>query len=117
MQAIGSQAGNQNPHQSGTAGLSGAVPPASPPQAVGRLWSPREYQEFLGVGERTYLEMEAKGLLADAVLLGPRTKRYVPSECMAKVLAMPRDKAPEPAQLRRARIEKLKSSGASVAAA
>lgn len=77
------------------------------PPSLERLWTPRDYQNFLVVGERTYLEMEAAGHLAPPVILGPRLKRYIPEECRAKLLSMPRDKSAEPAQLRRARIERM----------
>ena len=74
-----------------------------------RLWSSRDYAEFLGVGERTFHELESSGVLADPVILGPRLKRYVPSECQARLLEFPRQRAAEPSQLRRARIDRMKA--------
>jgi hypothetical protein len=112
IQAIDGTAGIQSP---GPTGLSSHATHGSAPipsQTAGRrLWTPHDYRAFLAVGERTFLEMEAKGLLAEARMFGPRLKRYIPEECEAKALAMPKERAPEPAQLARARIERMKAGG------
>ena len=85
-----------------------------------RLWTFKDYADFLAVSERTAAEMEAQGLLAEPVVLGPRLKRYIPDECEAKLRAMPRSKTSEPEQLataRRARIERMKAGTSGQAAA
>lgn len=119
IEAIDGAAGIQRPHQAGHsthAAHGSALFPSQPP-AVCKLWTPQDYRAFLAVGERTFLEMESKGLLAEARMFGPRLKRYIPKECEAKALAMPKERAPEPAQLARARIERMKAGGSAQAGA
>lgn len=84
---------------------------ATPPAHVEPAWTPREYRAYLKVSERTFHAMEAAGLLATARICGPRLKRYDPEACRAKFFALPTEKAPEPAQLRRARIDRAKRTG------
>lgn len=117
--AHGGQSLCQTPSPEGisTHAAHGSAMHPSQPSAGHKLWTPIEYRAYLAVGERTFLEMEAKGLLAEARMFGPRLKRYIPDECVAKAMAMPKEKAPEPAQLARARIERLKTTGNAGAAA
>lgn len=85
-----------------------------------KLWTWKDYLEYLGVGERTGYDLEAQGYLAEPVYIGPRTKRYFPDECEAKARSMPRTKPAEPVQLataRRARIDAMKAGPSGQAAA
>ena len=120
MQHIdGSTLRQTDPHADRT-GLPAPVSSPIQPGAQRKLWTPHDYRAYLAVGERTFLEMEAKGQLAAARMFGPRLKRYIPEECEARAFAMPQEKAPEPAQLanaRRARIDRMKAGGTTQAGA
>jgi len=78
-----------------------------------RLWNFHQVCAFYGVSERKGAQMRADGLLPTPVVLGPRALRWIPSECMAAaVSSLPRKTQAElcePAQLLRARIERMKA--------
>lgn len=78
------------------------------------LWTDKDYAGFLKIGLRKFADMEAQGLLAAPVMLGPRLKRYVPAEAEAKLLEMPRslqrDEPEHLATARRAKIERMKGA-------
>ena len=98
-------------HNTGeAASTGGARSNEQPPTNLVRgMWTAHEYAAFLRVGLRTLAEMEAAGLTAVAVVLGPRMKRWLPDECEAAARRMSRQKLAEPAQLARARIERMKA--------
>lgn len=88
--------------------------------AVLGLLNDRQAADLLGVGERTFLDMIASAeWLPVPIALGPRMRRWDAAEFMEAV----RSKAPraakgsEPAQLRRARIERMKAAGNAAATA
>jgi len=84
------------------------------------LLNDRQAADLLGVGERTFLDMIASAeWLPVPIALGPRMRRWDAAKLMEAV----RSKAPratkgsEPAQLRRARIERMKATGNAAATA
>jgi hypothetical protein len=100
----------------GVSGQGCSRSPSQSPSQPRKLWTFKQYVvDFLNVSERTGAELEAQGLLADPVILGPRLKRYIPEECEAKARSLPRTKAAEPEQLRRARIDRMKAGPAAAA--
>lgn len=88
----------------------GKAPAAQP---LRRLLSDREAAEVFGVGERTFCTWLAEGAawLPEPLNLGPRLRRWDLDELLQAVRTRaPRGKvADEPAQLRRARIERIKA--------
>lgn len=63
-----------------------------------------------GVSRRTFRELCDRPWMPRAVVLGPRIVRWPRAELEAAIANMPRqENASEPAQLRRARIESMKS--------
>jgi len=73
------------------------------------LLSDQELAAALGVGLRTCLELQNEPWAPKAVVLGPRLKRHRPEEWDRALAALPRqDRAMEPAQLRRGRIDSIK---------
>lgn len=70
-------------------------------------------RDVYGVSERTFHEMRKRGLVPEAVVLGPRTFRWLRSECEQAAANLPRlgsQTAELPSHLRR-RIDSLKSGG------
>lgn len=66
----------------------------------------------LGVSTRMFHALREQPWMPRAIRLGPRALRWARSELEAAVQTMPRqDAGLEPAHLRRARIEALKSRG------
>lgn len=67
----------------------------------------------LCVGVRKFHELRAEAWMPKPVVLGPRMLRWARSELEAAVANMPRQQTAgaEPAELARARINRLKSSG------
>lgn len=106
-------------HASESAGVTNAarlahLEKSSANQAPRRLLTDRQAAAMLGVGDRTFADMVASAeWLCTPIVLGPRLRRWDPDELMYAV----RTRAPrggrssEPAQLRRARIERMKSYG------
>lgn len=107
-------AGTQPPRQqSAEARRSPEPAKESAAQTLRRLLSDREAAAVVGVGERTYADWVAQGVpwLPEPINLGPRLRRWDLDELLQAVRTRaPRGKAvEEPAQLRRARIERLKA--------
>lgn len=67
----------------------------------------------LGLSPRLFAQLMHEPWFPRPVVLGPRLKRHVRAELEAAVASMPRQAEPraEPAQLLRARIERMKSPG------
>ena len=85
-----------------------APQPASPSPAA--LWNEAQAAAFYGVSGRKFAEMRAANMVPEPVVLGPRALRWIPEECHAAALTLPRlGKPTEPAQLARARIERMKA--------
>lgn len=65
----------------------------------------------LGVSVRKFHDLREEAWMPRPVVLGPRLLRWPRVEIEGAVARMPRQeaKAPEPAQLRRAKIEKMKA--------
>ena len=122
MYVVDGVTGSQTPRQPGSAepGLSQSAK-ESTAQALRRLLSDREAAQVLGVGDRTFAELIATAdWLPTPIVFGPRLRRWDADE----LLQAARTKAPrgakgasEPAQLRRARIERMKATGNAGAAA
>lgn len=94
----------------------GVKAPASPthPTAARGLLSDRQAAEFLGIGERTFLGiLSTADWLPAPIVLGPRLRRWDAAELLTAVRTRaPRGNRPaEPEQLRRARIERQRSTG------
>jgi predicted DNA-binding transcriptional regulator AlpA len=83
------------------------------------LLKDHEAAALLGVGERTFADLIRESWMPSPIVLGPRLRRWDADELLVAVRnRAPRgeNKAAEPAQLRRARIDKLKAgAGAKVA--
>ena len=76
------------------------------------LLSDEQARSLFGVGLRTWLGLIGQAWMPEPVTLGPRLRRWVREELFAAVQRMPRGSRPqEPAQLRRARIERMKAEG------
>jgi predicted DNA-binding transcriptional regulator AlpA len=85
-----------------------------------RLLTDREAAQVCGVGDRTYAELIATAdWLPEPIVLGPRLRRWDLDELLEALRTRaPRGtKGSEPAQLRRARIERLKAGGSAQAGA
>lgn len=69
--------------------------------------------EVLNVSVRTAAELMKQPWAPRPVMLGPRLKRHVRAEWEAAIANAPRQATPgsEPAQLRRAKIERMKACG------
>jgi len=74
------------------------------------LTAAQSAREVFGVSERTFHDLRARGLVPPAVVLGPRSLRWVRSELEDAAMKMPRQAQPgiQPAQLRRGRINGMK---------
>ena len=73
------------------------------------LWNFAQVCAFYNVSERKGAQLRAAGALPDALVLGPRCLRWVPSEVMAAAAqGLPRAQQlqPEPAQLAAARQQR-----------
>lgn len=108
------------------------TPPAAGPEAAHRttirnestaaprrlLLSDREAATALGVGSRTFAEMIATAdWLPAPIVFGPRLRRWDAEELLsaARTRAPRGDRRGEPAQLARARIERMKAAGGAAA--
>jgi predicted DNA-binding transcriptional regulator AlpA len=79
------------------------------------LFTDDQAAAFWGVSVRRFHELRAESWAPAPITLGPRLLRWSRAELEAAIAAMPRaDKRSEPAQLARARVERLKSSGVPV---
>ena len=89
-----------------------ARPPEPSATGVPILLSDEQARSLFGVGLRTWLELMGQAWMPQPVTLGPRLRRWVRDELLHAVQSMPRSgRPPEPAQLRRARIERMKTEG------
>ena len=87
--------------------------PANVRAAARFLLSDPEGAALYGVGLRTFMELQHESWFPKPVMLGPRLKRHVRAELEAAAVNLARrDKPAEPKQLLRARIERMKQSGA-----
>ena len=120
MQAVEGHALSQGPRQVGAAGAGARKPHAeSAAHTLRRLLNDREAAQTLGVGERTFAELIASAdWLPQPINLGPRLRRWDADEllCAARTKAPRGAKNDQPAQLRRAQIERMKAGGAPAAA-
>lgn len=84
-----------------------------------RLLNDRDAAQLLGVCGRTFGELLSKGWLPEPIQLGPRLRRWDADELLEAVRSRaPRgNKGTEPEQLRRARIERMKSGNGATAKA
>lgn len=83
-------------------------------QTLRRLLSDREAAKVLGVGDRTFADLIASAeWLPAPIVFGPRLRRWDVDELLeaARTKAPRGAKGGEPAQLRRARIERMKATG------
>lgn len=114
MQTEGHE-GNQPPRQLDPPGAHQGQPASNPPSAVRRdLVDDHGAAAVLGVGERTFASLLATAdWLPRPIQLGPRLRRWDVEELLHAVrMKAPRgEKQDMPAQLRRARIERQKSTG------
>lgn len=67
----------------------GAVTGVKPPPP-GALWDELTTAAFFGVSPRTLSDLIRSGAAPVPVLVGPRLRRWIPSECEAAVQALPR---------------------------
>ena len=106
------KAGGDALRQPATAAAAVAAPGAGVPghsAAPKLLLSDQGLAAALGVGFRKCLELQNEPWAPKAVLLGPRLKRHRLEEWDQALAALPRqDRATEPAQLQRSRIEGAK---------
>lgn len=88
----------QAPHRSASAAL---------------LTDEQAAREVMGMSARKFADVMKEPWMPRPVVLGPRMRRWVRAELEAAILNAPRQQAQgsEPAQLRRAKIERLKSAG------
>ena len=76
------------------------------------LLTDEQAARLFGVSTRTLMALSKEPWFPKPVVLGPRLKRHVRVELEAAAVNMPRQQAAsEPAQLRRARIERAKKDG------
>jgi len=69
-------------------------------------------RDIYSVSERTFHNMRARGLVPAPVVLGPRLLRWVRADLEAATATLPRqERATEPPQLLRSRIERMKAAG------
>jgi predicted DNA-binding transcriptional regulator AlpA len=78
---------------------------------TGGLFNEEQAAAFYGVGVRKFAQLRATGVVPEPIVLGPRALRWVPAELVESLQRLPRAQSlAQPAQLRRARIERLKGS-------
>ncbi len=77
----------------------------------GGLLTEEQAAAFYGVGVRKFAQLRSAGVVPEPIVLGPRALRWVPAELVDSLQRLPRAQSlAQPAQLRRARIERLKGS-------
>lgn len=119
MHVVDGAAGKQAPHHASPAGEAPVQSDAqsatkTAAQTLRRLLSDREAARVLGVGDRTFAELIANAnWLPTPIVFGPRLRRWDADELLqaARTKAPRGAKGAEPAQLRRARIERMKATG------
>lgn len=88
------------------------LPAESANQSPRGLWKEVDAARYFGVSVRKFALMRAAGQVPAPVVLGPRALRWIPSECEDAARNLPRARLQEPAQLARARIERMKAGAA-----
>lgn len=70
-------------------------------------------RDVLGISARKFADVMKEPWMPRPVVLGPRMRRWVRVELEAAILNAPRQAMPgsEPAQLRRAKIDRMKAGG------
>lgn len=70
-------------------------------------------RDVLGMSPRTFAEVMKAPWMPKPIVLGPRMRRWVRAELEAALVNAPRQttQGSEPAQLRRAKIERMKAGG------
>lgn len=123
MHVVDGAAGKQAPHHASPAGEAPVQSDAqsatktaaqTAAQTLRRLLSDREAARVLGVGDRTFAELIANAnWLPTPIVFGPRLRRWDADELLqaARTKAPRGAKGAEPAQLRRARIERMNATG------
>jgi predicted DNA-binding transcriptional regulator AlpA len=72
----------------------------SSPASTAPLWDWHQLVAYFGLSSRKVSELRSAGLLPPAIVLGPRALRWIPSEVVAAVAALPRAQTlAEPSQL------------------
>lgn len=75
------------------------------------LLTDRQAAELLGIGTSKFHEVRYEAWMPQPIALGPKLVRWSRLELEEAVARMPRQSAGEPAQLRRGKIEALKTRG------
>ncbi|MCW5645133.1 MAG: hypothetical protein KIT63_23780 [Rhodoferax sp.] len=84
---------------------------------VAELLSDQQAAALMGVSCRKFHEIRHEEWMPKPIVLGPRFVKWSRSELLAAISNAPRQEAaPEPAQLLRGRIEKMKRAGCAVPA-
>ncbi len=90
-----------------------AAPPTQSTAIAPVLLTEDEAALALGVSKRTFLSLRAASWMPLPIALGPRMNRYSLDELRAAVANMPRQtQRAQPEGLLRARIERMKATGA-----
>ena len=131
------QAGSQSPHPATLAAVpaqpyAAASPTKAPPAPSLRqviagekghrpalLTAAQAAGEVYGISERTFHAMRSKGLVPAPIVIGPRLLRWSRADLEAAVCSLPRQApgTPEPAQLLRGKVERLKAAASTSAGA
>jgi predicted DNA-binding transcriptional regulator AlpA len=115
LEAIGGQAVRHAPSGNASGDLSAAqfAPQSAGPAVFPVLLNDDQSAASLGVSVRKFHELRNEPWMPRPVVLGPRLLRWPRAEIERAVTDMPRlaAAAPEPAQLLRGKIEKLKRTG------
>ena len=113
--ANGGTSGIQIAQEGGAAGCHSAS--HSPAIAIApALFTTEQAALYFGVSEAKFHEMRGEAWMCAPILLGPRLVRWARQDLDQAISAMPRQvgRSGEPTQLLRAKVERLKSAGASV---
>ena len=91
----------------------GGAAPTHSTSGQAALLTAEQAAALLGVSVRSFHELRREAWMTQPVVLGPRLLRWPRAELEAAIARMPRQTTPgaEPAQLRRRRIESLKTRG------
>ena len=121
----GGHAGSQNPRPA-TLGAVPTQPYAAPSPTKtptghrpALLTAAQSAGEVYNVSERTFHGMRSKGLVPAPIVIGPRLLRWSRADLEAAVASLPRQApgTPEPAQLLRGKVERLKAAASTSAGA
>lgn len=114
MHVVDGAAGGQSPRRMDAAEGRRTNSTADSAERARRLLSDRDAAQVLGVGDRTFASLVASADWMPApISLGPRLRRWDADELIeaARTRAPRGSKGQEPAQLRRARIDRMKAGG------